>query len=57
MLQGAGISNGRDVYHVIRAGADATGTTSGIMKAQDPEAMLDEMIHAVRAAWDEIHNQ
>ena len=57
VLQGAGISNGRDVYHVIRAGADATGTTSGIMKAQDPEAMLDEMIHAVRAAWDEIHNQ
>jgi len=57
VLQGAGISNGRDVYNVIKAGAEATGTTSGIMKAQDPEAMLDEMIHAVRTAWDEIYNQ
>ena len=57
VLQGAGISNGQDVYNVIKAGADATGTTSGIMKAHDPEAMLDEMIHAVRTAWDEIHNQ
>jgi len=53
VLQGAGISNGRDVYNVIKAGADATGTTSGIMKAADPEAMLDEMICAVRKAWNE----
>jgi triosephosphate isomerase len=56
VLQGAGISNGQDVYNVIKAGADATGTTSGIMKAKDPEAMLDEMIRAVRMAWDEVHN-
>ncbi|NLI72945.1 MAG: triose-phosphate isomerase [Bacteroidales bacterium] len=55
VLQAAGISNGQDVYRTIRAGADATGTTSGIMKADDPEAMLDEMIRAVRKAWDEIH--
>jgi triosephosphate isomerase len=40
----------------IKAGADATGTTSGIMKAKAPEAMLDEMIRAVRMAWDEVHN-
>jgi pyridoxal biosynthesis lyase PdxS len=38
---------------VIKAGADATGTTSGIMKAVDPEAMMEEMISAVRSAWDE----
>ena len=55
VLQGAGISNGQDVYNMIRAGADATGTTSGIMKAADPEAMLWEMIEAVRTAWDERH--
>lgn len=55
VLQGAGISNGQDVYNVIKAGADATGTTSGIMKAKNPEAMLDEMIKAVRIAWDEVH--
>ena len=56
VLQGAGISNGNDVYNVIKAGADATGTTSGIMKADNPEAMLDEMIRAVRTAWNETHN-
>ena len=55
VLQGAGISNGKDVYNVIKAGADATGTTSGIMKAADPEAMLDEMISAVRTAWNEMY--
>ena len=54
VLQGAGISNGRDVYNVIKAGADAIGTTSGIMKADDPEAMMEEMICAVRTAWDEL---
>lgn len=55
VLQGAGISNEEDVYKTIKAGADATGTTSGIMKAEDPEAMLDKMIRAVRLAWDETH--
>lgn len=55
VLQAAGITDGQDVYKTIKAGADATGTTSGIMKAEDPEAMLDEMIHAVRKAWDETH--
>lgn len=55
VLQAAGIKNEQDVYKVIRAGADATGTTSGIMKAENPEAMLDEMIRAVRRAWDELH--
>lgn len=55
VLQAAGISNGEDVYRVIKAGADATGTTSGIMKAKEPLRMLDEMIHAVRLAWDELH--
>lgn len=55
VLQAAGIKDGRDVYRVIKAGAEATGTTSGIMKADDPEAMLDEMICALRTAWDEVH--
>ena len=55
VLQGAGISNGNDVYKIIKAGADATGTTSGIMKAADKSAMVDEMISSVRRAWDETH--
>jgi triosephosphate isomerase len=55
VLQGAGISDENDVYRVIRAGAEATGTTSGIMKAADKPAMVYKMLDAVRRAWDEIH--
>ena len=52
VLQGAGISNGQDVYRVIYAGAEATGSSSGITKADDKAAMVEEMIRAVREAWD-----
>ena len=55
VLQGAGISNGRDVYDTIMLGAEATGSTSGIFKAENPAAMVEEMISALRAAWDEKH--
>ncbi|MFA5570341.1 MAG: triose-phosphate isomerase [Sphaerochaetaceae bacterium] len=53
VLQGAGISNGNDVYNVIYHGAEATGSSSGIMKAKDPFAMIEEMVQAVRKAWDD----
>ncbi len=52
VLQGAGISNGQDVYNVIAAGAEATGSTSGIIKAADPAAMVWEMLTALREAYD-----
>ena len=55
VLQGAGISNGQDVYNTIFAGAEATGSSSGVVKAPDRAAMVDEMISAVRRAWDERH--
>jgi triosephosphate isomerase len=55
VLHGAGISQGKDVYDIISAGAQAAGSTSGILKADDPYAMLEEMISSVRAAWDKIH--
>ncbi len=56
VLTAAGIANGDDVYNTIRAGADATGTSSGVAKLKTREeraAMVDEMIGAVRRAWDE----
>lgn len=55
VLQGAGISTGKDVYNVIKAGAAATGSSSGVIKAEDPAEMVDEMISALRKAWDEVH--
>jgi triosephosphate isomerase len=56
VLHGAGISSGRDVYQIIAAGAQGTGSTSGIIKARDPFAMLEEMIRSVREAWDHAHS-
>ncbi len=55
VLTAAGIANGEDVYNTIIAGADATGSSSGVAKAADRAAMVDEMIAAVRRAWDERH--
>ena len=53
VLVGGGISNGQDVYNTIIAGADATGSSSGIVKAASPEKMVDEMLRALRQAWDD----
>ena len=55
VLQGAGISNGQDVYNTIKLGAQATGTTSGIMKSDRPYEMVEEMLFNLRKAWDELH--
>ena len=55
VLQGAGISGPDDVANVIRAGAQATGCTSGILKAADPEAAAEEMLYALRKTWNEVH--
>lgn len=55
VLTAAGIANGDDVYDTIIAGADATGSSSGVAKAANRAAMVDEMIAAVRKAWDERH--
>jgi len=55
VLHGAGISCGQDVYDVVAAGAQGAGSTSGIIMAKDPFAMLEEMIRSAREAWDKTH--
>lgn len=55
ILQGAGISSPQDVYDVIYAGAQATGSSSGVAQAPDPGAMAEGMIRAAREAWDARH--
>ena len=52
--QAAGITNGQQVYDFIMAGSEAAGAASGIMNAEDPLAMIDEMIAATRRAADEL---
>lgn len=53
VLPSAGISCGKDCYNIIKAGADASGSSSAICKAEDPAKMAEEMIAAVRKAYDE----
>ena len=55
VLVAAGIRSGKDVYDVIIQGCDASGTSSGVALAENPTAMIDEMIAAVREAWDALH--
>ena len=55
VLQGTGISTPDDVARVIRAGALATGCTSGVMRAADPEAAARAMLSTLRAVWNEVH--
>ena len=57
VLQGAGISGPEDVANVIRAGAQATGCTSGVMKAADPEAAAEAMLRTLRETWDAVHGK
>lgn len=56
VLHGAGISNGQDVYDIVLLGAQGTGSTSGIIKSQEPFEMVEEMIRCVREAWDRTHS-
>jgi len=53
VLIGAGISTGQDVYNVIKAGADASGSSSTVACSKDHRAIVNEMLQAARQAWDE----
>jgi triosephosphate isomerase (TIM) len=55
VLHGAGISGARDVYDVVKAGAEGTGSSSAIFGAADWRAELEAMVRAMRRAWDETH--
>ncbi|OJX38158.1 MAG: hypothetical protein BGO78_09015 [Chloroflexi bacterium 44-23] len=57
VLHSAGIHDENDVFQMISNGAQATGSTSGILKANDPYQMLEAMIVATRNAWDKLHNK
>lgn len=52
VLHAAGITGARDVYDVVAAGAQGTGSSSAIFASPDPAAVLEAMIRATRQAWD-----
>lgn len=57
VLHGGGMSTGEDAYNIVKWGAQATGSTSGVILAKDPFERLEEMVSSMRKAWDEIHGK
>ena len=57
VLHSAGIRGPQDVADIVALGAEATGCTSAVVKAEDPAAMLEAMIRAMREAWDKMHSR
>ncbi|PIU29031.1 MAG: triose-phosphate isomerase [Candidatus Hydromicrobium americanum] len=55
ICSGAGIRDAKGVKKIIRLGAEATGSTSAILKADDPVRKLEEMIKALKEVWLETH--
>lgn len=51
--QAAGISNSKQVYDIIFAGADAVGVSSGVATAKNPCEIAEEMIKSVREAFND----
>ena len=47
VMIGSGITTAEDCRNVILHGGDAAGSTSGILKAPDPEARVREMAEAI----------
>jgi len=49
------IYSGNDVYNIICSGAEGTGCTSGVIKADNPTEKLDEMIFSMQKAWNDLN--
>jgi triosephosphate isomerase len=52
VVQAAGVKNGDDVYRLIKAGADGTGSSSGIALHPSKNAILEEMVLGLVRARD-----
>jgi triosephosphate isomerase len=55
IFNSAGIRSEEDAATVIAAGADGTGSTSGVLTTADPIETLRSMVAAVEKAWDARH--
>jgi triosephosphate isomerase len=55
VMSGAGVNGPADVEQMMRLGLDGTGSSSGILKATDPVAMMRAMVEATARAWRAGH--
>lgn len=55
VMSGAGVQTPDDVEEMMRLGVGGTGSSSGILRAKDPEATMRAMIGAMQRAWLQMH--
>ena len=55
VMCGAGVQTPDDVARMVELGVGGTGSSSAVLKAADPVALLRAMLTALRHAWDETH--
>ena len=55
VMCGAGVQTPDDVEEMIRLGVGGTGSSSGVLKAADPVALMRAMLTAMKRSWDELH--
>lgn len=55
VMSGAGVNGPDDVEQMIRLGLDGTGSSSGILRAPDPVAMMRAMLEATARTWLDLH--
>lgn len=53
VMLGAGIRSGADITQIVKLGAGSAGSSSGVLNAPDPAAMIDEMARALKEAWQQ----
>jgi triosephosphate isomerase len=55
VMCGAGVQTPDDVAKMIELGVGGTGSSSGVLKAADPVALMRAMLTAMNRAWDDRH--
>lgn len=55
MMHAGGVGTPSIARSIMAAGADGTGSTSGVLSAADPRAAARLFIAATRAGWDDAH--
>jgi triosephosphate isomerase len=55
-MHGGGVSSPEVAAALMAAGADGTGSTSGLLNAADPGAAAHSFIAATRSGWDRAHD-
>jgi triosephosphate isomerase (TIM) len=53
MMHAGGVSTPQIARSIMAAGADGTGSTSGVLRAVDPPAAARQFIAATRFGWDD----